>query len=294
MNTIFWLLLILGVVILYLGIKKQRLILTYTKFAGTQEISFNPKESTLSPLQRLQFLHLFYSPNTGVNKKYLAILLCSILATLTLNHIFLQFTPILMLFVGGGLGIYLANLLRHKEVMRDFESNFPELLVTLNGAISAGGNITQALNECSNSINGVLKQELKLIVKSLEIGDDPSKVFLSSYKRLPFKNYYFFLTAILVSLKSGARLKEILSRLSIANTKAKAIEKKKNAMTSEARMSSKITACIPFFFLFVMKFISPENFDFIMHNQSGRYILYYFLGSEFIGIMIIMFLMRKI
>lgn len=65
-------------------------------------------------------------------------------------------------------------------------------------------------------------------------------------------------------------------------------------MTSEARTSSKITAGIPFVFLVLMKFIAPQNLDYILYDQTGRLVLYYFLASEFLGMMIILFLMRKI
>ncbi|BCX78551.1 type II secretion system F family protein [Campylobacter sp. 19-13652] len=221
-------------------------------------------------------------------------LIFTIIALSVLNDMFLRLPSAVVLVVGVLLGMSMINKFNQVRIKNDFEKNFPEAIVVLNGAISSGSNITQALEYYSQHASGAIADEFKLIVRSLNIGEDPAKVFASSYKRLPFRNYYFFLITILVSLKSGAKLKEILARLGESTSRAKAMERKKLAMTSEARMSAKITAAIPFVFLFLMKFISPENFDYILNDPSGRYILYYFLGSEFVGMAMIMFFMRKL
>ncbi|WPM84884.1 hypothetical protein QNH14_21905 [Apirhabdus apintestini] len=64
-------------------------------------------------------------------------------------------------------------------------------------------------------------------------------------------------------------------------------------MTSEAGASAKIVAAIPILFFIGMKYLSPENFNFIMTDGTGRIILYYVIASEVIGIMIINLLVRR-
>lgn len=66
------------------------------------------------------------------------------------------------------------------------------------------------------------------------------------------------------------------------------------SMTSEMRMSSKITGAIPFIFLVLLKFISPENFQYVLEDEDGRILLYYLIGSEVVGLLVIKFLMRKL
>lgn len=281
--------LIFGVILLIFGIRQRKIEKISQKFL------YLPKktDSNLMIFVRDFFSNIF-TREEGINRKNALILGGVVLCAFVLNSLFLRLNFLLVLFLAIIFGTYFVNLLRKKMITDDFEKNFPEVLVIIHGAISAGSNVEQALNDCVNFVSGILKIELKKITKAMEIGDDLQKVFDASYRRLPFKNYYFFLTALAVSINSGARLKEILSRLSQITTRAKAIEKKKNAMTSEVRMSSKITAAIPFVFLILMKFIAPENFDFILYDEKGRYILYYFLASEAVGIAITLFLMRKI
>lgn len=295
MESLFLLTLLFGLYLLIFGLSKARLKSYKTKFFKADFAKNNKKDKKINLNSNLSFIFRnIYDKNTGINRKNLIIFVSIICILLFINKTFLNLNVVAIFVLAFVFGIYFVNKLAFKQIKDDFDKNFPELLVVLNGAISAGSNVNQALQDCSNAISGVLRTELKIIVKALAIGDDTQKVFEASYKRLPFKNYYFFLTSLLVSLNSGARLKEILSRLATSGTKAKAMEKKKEAMTSEVRMSAKITAAIPFVFLFLTKFISPENFDFILYDEKGRYILYYFLGSELVGIFMIMYLMRKI
>lgn len=250
-------------------------------------------KKTLIKIDFKKFKKIFYI-NEKINIKSIFFVFIFCLIVLIINQNFLQFNNFLVLLVAFLCAIKILKELEFKKLQNDFDENFAQMLVVLNGSLSSGANIINSLQDCSVAINGVLKKELSYIVKAISLGDDFDSICESSYKRLPFKNYYFFLISLKVSLNQGAKLKEILKQMLITQIATKALEKKKNAMTSEARMSSKITAGIPFCFLFLMKFISPQNFDFILHDESGRYILYYFLGSECLGMLIIMYLMRKI
>lgn len=287
-SMLFSITLLAGIFVFLLGLKQRRLELIDSKFMKRQ------KNQTKIVEYIYRYFKNIYERDSGFNRKNMIILLAILSVLLAINVLFLNLPYILVVAVGVIFGIYVVNFLHARAIAQDFEKNFPEVLTILYGAISAGSNVTQALQDCTTYIDGVLKVELTKIVRAMNIGDDTQKVFDASYRNLPFKNYYFFLTALNVSLTSGAKLKEVLSRISTTTLRVKAIEKKKSAMTSEVRMSSKITAAIPFVFLFLMKFISPENFDFILYDDRGRYILYYFLGSEILGVLITMFLMRKI
>lgn len=302
MNLVFAGCIFCGIVLIVYAITSARKIKNAQSFMEIIDISYpNLKnQNQRPPFSKIiweKILHHFrnvYTPENGLVIKGFAIVCVCLFSCILINHLFLQFNIFLTILFGLFFGGYIVNTLDIKAIKNEFEKSFPEALVIIQGAVQSGNNITQALQDCANSIDGILAKEFKTIVKSLNVGDDPSKVFAQSYKRLPFGNYYFFLTSLLISIKSGAKIKEVLSRLSSATTKAKSMEKKKHAITSEVRMSSKITAAIPFGFLFLMKIISPDNFEYIMHDPSGRYILYYFLTSEAIGMAIILFLMRKI
>ena len=174
-----------------------------------------------------------------------------------------------------------------------FDNAFPEVIQILNSATSSGAGLLQALERCGRDVSGQLGDEFKIIYKRLAIGEDPMSVFDDSYTRYPYKEFYFFITIIRTNLSKGGQMREVISRLGRVVADSKKMEQKKNAMTSEARMSAYIVAAIPLSFFVFMKFAMPDNFEFLINDPKGRYVLYYVFGSEMLGMLIIWWLMRK-
>ncbi|VFS48736.1 Flp pilus assembly protein TadB [Budvicia aquatica] len=135
--------------------------------------------------------------------------------------------------------------------------------------------------------------ELKIISRRLSIGEDARSVLLDSYQRLPYREYYFFILAVMININGGGQVRDVMSRLAKQISDAKIMDRKKFAMTSEARMSVKVLALIPVGFIFIMNFLSPENFDILINTETGQYILYYAVGSVCLGLAIIWNMMNK-
>ena len=156
-----------------------------------------------------------------------------------------------------------------------FNNVFPEVIQILIAASSSGAGLLQGLERCGQELTGQLGAEFRNIHRRLAIGEDP------------------IITIIRTNLSKGGQIKEVISRLGRVIADSTKMEKKKKAMTSEARMSAMIVACFPIGFFIFMKFTMPENFEFITTDPTGRYILYYVFGSVAFGMLIIWGLMRK-
>ncbi|HDR1180764.1 TPA: type II secretion system F family protein, partial [Pasteurella multocida] len=174
-----------------------------------------------------------------------------------------------------------------------FNAMFPEVIQIMNAAATGGAGLLQSLERCGKDLTGQLGEEFKAIHKRLALGEDPMSVFEDSYSRYPYKEFYFFITIIRTNLSKGGQIREVITRLGRVIADSKKMEQKKKAMTSEARMSAFIVASFPIAFFLFMQFAMPENFDFLLNDPSGRYVLYYVFGSEAFGMLIIWWLMRK-
>jgi tight adherence protein B len=181
-----------------------------------------------------------------------------------------------------------------KREQKRFEESFPEALNMLTSAVSAGESIMHAIIFVGKSLDGDVGKEFKVMGERLQLGESSDEVFRKSCRRFPYSSFQFFIITLRANMSRGGQLKEVMSRLNRLMFTARATEKKKKAMTGEARMSAKIVGAIPFVFLFMLQFLSPENYDFVMFDPGGRPILYYVLISEFIGISIILLLMRGV
>ena len=210
-----------------------------------------------------------------------------------LNEKFLHFNTYLFLIAMVTFFIYAVWFLGNKRNKKIFENTFPEIIQIIVSATSSGAGLLQALERCGQNINGPLGTEFQGVYRRLSIGEDATSVFGDSYTRYPYKEYYYFIMIIKLNLGRGGQIREVISRLGKVITDSKKMEQRKKSMTSEARMSAMIVACIPLSFFIFMRFFMTENFDFVMNDPSGRIVLYYVLGSESLGLFIVWWLMRK-
>lgn len=180
-----------------------------------------------------------------------------------------------------------------KKLREEFEDGFSEALTIINSSLSSGNTILYGIEKCGQKISGIVGEEFKMMSRRLSIGEEPQQIFLDSYEHLPYREYYFFILAVLLNINGGGQVKEVMSRLSKLITDSKVMERKKYAMTAEARMSVKVLACIPVGFTFILKILSPENFEILINHPTGQLILYYAIASVLFGLFIVWNMMNK-
>ncbi|MFH0290802.1 type II secretion system F family protein [Vibrio owensii] len=208
------------------------------------------------------------------------------------NHKYLQTNSYLVasifLIVGWTLGYFWLQ----KRQQEAFENAFPDALNMLSSAVSSGESIMHAIIYVGKTLQGDVGEEFRRMGEKLRLGESPENVFRKSCERFPYPSFYFFVITLRANMQRGGQLKDVIARLNRLMFDARAIEKKKYALTAEARMSVKIVVAIPFSVLFMLQFISPDNFEFLMFHPAGKPILYYLLVSEGLGLWMVWMLMR--
>ena len=191
--------------------------------------------------------------------------------------------------------LFVLFYLKLKQLQeQSFKQNFPDALTILGGAMSAGQSIVHAFEYVGNQLDNEVGMEFKTMSERLLIGEDADDVLERSSNRFPYLEYFFFISTIRINLSRGGQLKEVINKINRIMFESRAIEKKKNALTSEARSSAKIVACLPVIFIIILKFTSPENYDFVMFQDGGKPIFYYVLISESIGFFIIWLILKTV
>lgn len=210
------------------------------------------------------------------------------------NQRFIRGSALLVIVITVIAGVFFAYLWLKKREQTQFEESFPDALNMLSSAVSSGESITHAIMYVGNTLNNEVGKEFKIMGKRLQLGESPDDVFRKACLRFPYPSFHFFVITLRANMQRGGQLKEVILRLNRLLFSARSIEKKKYALTSEARTSAKIVAAIPIFFLFILQYLSPENYEFVMFDPSGRPILFYVLISEVIGIAIVWGLMKSV
>ncbi|WP_372150828.1 type II secretion system F family protein [Vibrio renipiscarius] len=216
------------------------------------------------------------------------------LLAMYLNNNFVRTALWIVIVIVEIFGLYLGYVWLQKRERKAFDSEFPDALNMLTSAVSSGESLTHAIVYVGKTLNGEVGKEFKLMGERLQMGESPDAVFRKACKRFPFPAFYFFIITMRANMQRGGQLKEVMTRLNRLMFDARTVDKKKYALTSEARASAKIVGAIPFIFLFILQYLSPENYEYVMFNPSGRYILYYVIISECIGMLIVWRLMKGV
>ena len=142
---------------------------------------------------------------------------------------------------------------------RDFENTFPDALNILMSAVTAGDSLMQAISYVGEVMHNPIGREFKLMGDRLKLGESPEVVLKRSCKNYPYPEFLFFTVTIRANIARGGQLKGVLARLIRVLVDARTLEKKKMAMTSEARISAKIVAAIPLVFMVILNYINPDQ-----------------------------------
>ncbi|MTI15561.1 type II secretion system F family protein [Sansalvadorimonas verongulae] len=210
-------------------------------------------------------------------------------------HKFLPLIPLALLTPALFLVTGVISILVIKHIQRrQFEEAFPNALRTLTGAVTAGESLHHSIVFTGHSLDNIVGREFKNMGRKLTLGHTMEDVLMASCQRFPYQVFVFFVLALRANTSRGGQLKNIFKNLEQVMNNNQTLQKKMNALTSEVRMSAKIIGALPPSFLLFMKYITPENFHFLLHDSGGHMLLMYVAGSEALGMLIIWYLMRKV
>lgn len=226
--------------------------------------------------------------------KILSLITIQVAISIYLNNKYLQSNQLIVSSMTVIIGTLIFSGWLQSRERKLFEESFPDALTMLASAVSAGEGLMQAIMFVGRTLDGAVGAEFKKMGERLKMGETPDAVFNKSCQIFPYPSYKFFVITMRANIDRGGQIKDVISKLNRIMFNARAVEKKKYALTSEARMSAKIIGVMPLLFLFILQYLSPENFNFVMYDPSGRPILYYVVISEFIGMFIIWSLMKGV
>ncbi|MFH0286345.1 type II secretion system F family protein [Vibrio owensii] len=232
----------------------------------------------------------------GPRANFIIVAFIFIVAYLT-YYVTYELLKIKSLLVAGGIFflviVWAYHWLQNKRRIT-FEKTFPDALNILMSAVTAGESLMHAFSFVGDNMDGEVGREFKEMGDRLKLGESAEQVLLRSCKAFPYPEYIFFTITIRANINRGGQLKNVLARLIRILVDARTLETKKMAMTSEARISAKVVAAIPVAFALMVNQVSPDHINFILNDPNGRWILYYVVGSEVLGLFIVWLLVKGV
>lgn len=168
-----------------------------------------------------------------------------------------------------------------------FEDKFSFSLRMISRNLLSGKTIIAAIEAASRHTVGKIRLEFDRIIKQVNAGNTLEEALITGEKLYPYKGYTVFSANIQMSLRRGGSIKDSLNELAQDLVSSQVIRKKTLALTSESRGAAKILAALPFIMLFVLHSFAVENFEYLINEQYGKYILIYVVISVSIGFVLI-------
>lgn len=193
-----------------------------------------------------------------------------------------------VLILAGYLGLNLVtyNYYANRQ-HQQFEQDFPIAIASISRAVSAGVTVSVAMEHVAQQMDGSVSEIFQEINDLLAIGVSLEDALNNATLQLKEPSFKFFAVTLLLNQSSGGQLSQVLRQLMANLHDRKAFRKKARAMTAEPRTSGKIIAVMPVGFIILFYFVSPEIFDYLLHDPSGQKVSVYVVSSVSFGLFLI-------
>lgn len=142
--------------------------------------------------------------------------------------------------------------------LRQFESQLPDALMMITGALRAGASLPIALDSVASEGKPPISQEFALLLREMRLGVDFGVALENMEKRVPLMDLTMVTAGMALSREVGANLAETLE--SIAKTiRAKLqMEGKIRSLTAQGKMQGMVMSGLPVLLIVVLNTMEPE------------------------------------
>ena len=171
---------------------------------------------------------------------------------------------------------------RHK-----FEGQLVDALMLLVGSLKAGMSLSQAFEVLVEEMPAPISHEFALVVKENKMGVELRDCLSHLKKRMPVEDLDLITTAVGIVRDTGGDLTEVLENLVFTIREKKKLSDRVRALTVQGRLQGYIMMVLPIAFGAFIYFVSPGNFQIMLHDKLGQTLLTWAIISEGIGIILI-------
>ncbi len=170
--------------------------------------------------------------------------------------------------------------LKQKEI---FESQLVDVIQMLSGFIKAGLILSQAIENVIKETDPPVSVYFKDLLSQIQLGI-PFEVALTEIsKKINSKEFNFAVLSMKIAHKYGGNLAQNLKRIADILRERRKIQNKIKAITSQARLSSKMVTFIPFLLLVILNFLEPDIFGIMFKTLVGKLVILLCLILSYIG-----------
>lgn len=236
--------------------------------------------------QRLSVAGIPMKPEEFVVLKTFAVFITSGIA-------FILFQSVIMLLLGAIFGFMGAELwLKGKQTkrMKQFNEGLPGMITSIIGSLRAGFSLPQSLQMIAEESYSPIKEEVQLVLKSMQYGKGVEDAMIDWKKRMPSGDLDLLVEAILIQRQVGGNLAYLLGKIVETTRERTKIEGQIKTLTAQGKLSGIIIGLLPLGLGLVIYMMNPDYMGNLFINPIGQVML----GAAFVSGIIGFIFVRKI
>ena len=172
---------------------------------------------------------------------------------LTGNLVLVALSAIATFFVPRKVIQFLKN-----KRLRQIESQLPDAILMIVGALQAGASLTTALESVAAENMPPISQELDLLLRETRVGVDFGVALKNLERRVPLPEMIMLTSGIALAREVGANLAETLDSIGKTIRSKLQMEGKIRSLTAQGKMQGLVMAGLPAFLALVLRLMEPE------------------------------------
>lgn len=180
--------------------------------------------------------------------------------------------PIIVVLVVAVLALIPIGVLRmrRRRRLRSFETQLPDVLHLIAGALRAGFSFMQALESVTREVGEPAHKELSRVVTETQLGRAPEDALADSATRMSSGDLTWAVMAVRIQREVGGNLAEILDKISHTIRERFTIERQIRVYTAQGRFTGYLLAGLPIIVGFLIYMLNSEYIMILFQRPIGR------------------------
>ena len=231
-------------------------------------------------MKNSKHLRLLHNLNSLSTKEIIMFGLEGALIICVLGYFFFRSVPITVICSPLILIYILYKAEKTKGARRlELQTQFKEVLISVNGSIRAGYSIENAFLEAEKEMivfygsQSNIAKELSILRLGIKNGKSISQLLMEMGKRNEVQSIKDFASILVIGKQTGGNITDIIDTFIHIEEDRVQVNQEIATMISSQRYEQKIMNCVPFFIIFYIEITNKGFFDILYNNILGRAVM---------------------
>jgi tight adherence protein B len=157
--------------------------------------------------------------------------------------------------------------------LRAFETQLPDLLITIAASLKAGHSFKQGLQAVVDEGQPPASSELKRVLTESGLGRPLDESLADMSGRVGSENFEFAITAVTIQRQVGGSLASLFDMVADTVRQRQQFARKIRSLTAMGRMSAYTLIGLPFFLMLAISVMNPGYLHPLFHTHAGHMLL---------------------